>query len=258
MLYYVAASADTLGSALNRIERYVKIQNEGVRFKVGTGSSVRVRLQYAGVPRHTDVHQIESIIGFLLRICRHSTSRPLTPTTVRIMHRIAGDKWTLARLWDCTVEDCADTDEIEFPAASCNLPIVSADPYLHRLCVQNYEEALARLKGNRSQLKVRVENAVASLLPHGQARHDIVASKLGMSARTLSRRLSSEGSLFAGILEDMRSALADRYLDDRNLPISEIAWLLGYAEVGAFTHAFQRWTGMPPSAARAQRQHAPG
>lgn len=59
LLYYVAASADTLGNGLRRAERYIKLQNEGVRFKVSRDdNSVRIRFQYAGVPRHTDVHQI--------------------------------------------------------------------------------------------------------------------------------------------------------------------------------------------------------
>jgi AraC-like DNA-binding protein len=252
LLYYVAASADTLGSALRRAERYVKIQNEGVRIKVSKGKSVRVRFEYSGVARHTDVQQIEFIIGSIIRIARQLTGRSLHPTHIRMMHRLAGDRARLERLLDATIEDGAGVDEIEFPAASWNLPIESADPHLHRLCVQSCEEALARRETQSSPLKVKVENAIAALLPHGQARHDIVAAKLGMSPRTLARRLSSEGSSFAGILADMRSALARRYLGDRTLPISQIAWLLGYTEIGTFTRAFQRWTGMPPSAARAQ------
>jgi AraC-like DNA-binding protein len=51
---------------------------------------------------------------------------------------------------------------------------------------------------------------------------------------------------FAEILEDTRAALAKRYLAERDLPVSEIAWLLGYGEVSSFTHAFKRWTGMTP------------
>jgi AraC-like DNA-binding protein len=167
------------------------------------------------------------------------------------MHRIGGDKSRLGRYLDATVEDGADADEIEFPAASWNLPFISADPHLHRLLVENCEQALARRQRSATPLKVEVENAVAALLPHGHARHDVVAAKLGMSPRTLARRLSAEGSSFAVILDEIRSALAHRYLADRTLPISQIAWLVGYTEIGTFTRAFQRWTGMSPSAARA-------
>jgi AraC-like DNA-binding protein len=258
LLYYVAASADTLGGAMRRAERYVGIQNEGVRIRVSRGKLVRVDIEYSGVARHTDVQQIEFIIASLIRMFRQLTGRSLSPTRVRMMHRIGDDKHRLERLLDCTIDDDSGADKIEFPAASWDLPLVSADPHLQRLCVQRCEETLAGRDKSASSLKVQVENAIAALLPHGQARHDLVAAQLGMSARTLARRLSSEGSSFAGILAEVRSALARRYLADRTLPISEIAWLLGYKEIGTFTRAYQRWTGMPPSAARTQQQQPVG
>ncbi len=253
LLYYVAASADTFGSALSRVERYVKIQNDGVDFQVIKGKTLRLRLHYTGIARHTDVHQIGTVIALMIRIARHITGQTLEPIRVRIMHHIHRGKSKLEKLLDADVEDGARVDEIELPAASWDLPIVSADPHLHHICVQSCEEALARRGSEQSPLKVQVGNAVAALLPHGQARQDLVAAELGMSPRTLARRLAAEDSSFAGILTEVRSALADRYLADRTLPISQIAWLLGYAEISAFTRAFQRWTGMVPSAARARQ-----
>jgi AraC-like DNA-binding protein len=253
LLYYVAASAATLGAALKRVERYIKIQNDGVRFEVvKKKDSIHLRLHYMGVPRYTDVHQIGSMIALMIRIGRHLTGSTLKPTVVRIIHHIHHGKSELEKFLDAKVEDGARVDEIELPAASFNLPIVSADRHLHDLCVQSAEEALARRRAKESPLKVKVENAIAALLPHGQARHDLVAAELGMSPRTLTRRLSAEGVSVADILKEVREALAKRYIADRTLPISQIAWLLGYAEVSGFTRAFQRWTGLVPSAARAQ------
>jgi AraC-like DNA-binding protein len=67
-----------------------------------------------------------------------------------------------------------------------------------------------------------------------------------MSERTLARKLSDEGLNFTEILQQLRRDLAVRYLDDRKLHVSKIAWLLGFHEVSAFTHAFKRWTGKTP------------
>ena len=254
LLYYVAASAATLGAALKRVERYIKIQNDGVRFEVvKKKDSIHLRLHYMGVARYTDVHQIGSMIALMIRIGRHLTGSTLKPTVVRIIHHIHYGKSELEKFLDAEVEDGARVDEIELPAASFDLPIISADRHLHDLCVQSAEEALARRRAKESPLKVKVENAIAALLPHGQARHDLVAAELGMSPRTLTRRLSAEGVSFADILKEVREALAKRYIAERTLPISQIAWLLGYAEVSGFTRAFQRWTGIVPSAARAQQ-----
>jgi AraC-like DNA-binding protein len=77
-----------------------------------------------------------------------------------------------------------------------------------------------------------------------------VAHILGMSTRTLARRLADERLNFAEILLQLRRDLARRYLDDRKLPVSKIAWLLGFHDVSAFTHAFKRWTGRTPSQLR--------
>ena len=97
-----------------------------------------------------------------------------------------------------------------------------------------------------SQLRTRVENAISSVLPHGRVLVEDIARSLGMSKRTLARRLSDEGLNFTEILQQLRCDLAVRYLDDRKLHVSKIAWLLGFHEVSAFTHACKRWTGKTP------------
>jgi AraC-like DNA-binding protein len=74
-----------------------------------------------------------------------------------------------------------------------------------------------------------------------------------MSSRTLSRKLREEGTSFAEILDQLRAALAKRYLHDEKLPVSEIAWLLGYREVSSLTHAFKRWTGVTPRRFRSRQ-----
>jgi AraC-like DNA-binding protein len=78
-----------------------------------------------------------------------------------------------------------------------------------------------------------------------------------MSQRTLARRLSSEGLTFAEVLDRLRSDLATRYLSDADLSISQVAWLLGYREVSAFTHAFKRRTGMTPRDMRSRNNVDP-
>jgi AraC-like DNA-binding protein len=95
------------------------------------------------------------------------------------------------------------------------------------------------------------------LLPHGKARVMEVARALGTSSRSLSRKLRKAGAPFAHILDELRQALAEHYLSKGELPISEIAWLLGYREVSSFTHAFRRWTGTTPRQFRWKGDDAP-
>lgn len=68
-----------------------------------------------------------------------------------------------------------------------------------------------------------------------------------MSARTLARRLDDEGTSFSKLLDDLRRELAVSHLRDRDISVSEVAFLLGFADANAFSRAFKRWTGAPPS-----------
>jgi AraC-like DNA-binding protein len=79
-----------------------------------------------------------------------------------------------------------------------------------------------------------------------------IAQVLGMSRRTLARRLAEENLTFSDVLDRMRADLAKHYLEDPNFSISEIAWRLGFQEVAAFTTAFKRWTGVTPTQMRTQ------
>ena len=254
-LYYVAASADTLGNALNRLARYSSIANEGIVLKILRENVPRVSFHYSGVARHIDRHQIEFWITALVRMCRHLTNSEVRPLQVRFAHRVKDPQNEFLKFIGANVQEHSGVDLVDLPLASWTLPIINADSYLHQCLVQFCEEALSRRKKiRRSSVTVKVENTITELLPHGQARLECVAAKLGVSPRTLSRQLSVEHSTFAKIRDNMRLALARRYLAERGLRVSQVAWLLGYKEVGSFTHAFRRWTGKSPRSAQDWRQ----
>ncbi len=256
LLYYVIASAETMLGSLLRAARYSAVANDGIDLKVDNGNLLRVRLHYSGVARHSDVHQIEFWMASLVRICRMLIDTNFKPIEIHIMHDRRTHVAEMEKLLGCAVKTGADVDEIIFSRKSGEYPIVTADPYLNRLCVRFCEETLTRQGQKTSPLKVRVENAIAALLPHGEMQFDAVAAQLGMSGRTLARRLASEGHTFSRILDDLRSVLARRYLAESDMSISEIAWLLGYSEVANFTHAFHRWTGTNPRAERAKTRRS--
>src|SRR4029077_10050096 len=134
------------------------------------------------------------------------------------------------------IEFGANADEIWFPRPIALLSIVGRDEYLNELLRRYAEEALARKPQERLTVRSKVEDVLPKLLPHGKATASEVARQLGLSSRSLSRKLGEEGTSFAEILDQLRAALAKRYPHDEALPISEIAWLLGYREVSSLTH----------------------
>jgi AraC-like DNA-binding protein len=251
LLFYVAASSETLGDALQRAARYSSTVNEGLSLKYLKGGDIRMVFEYVGVARHSDRHQIEFLMTALIRVCRKLTGLPLTPSRVRITHR-RRNQGGLAEYFGRNITFGARADELTFVETINDLTVTSADPYLNELLVANCEQAFSRRRAKRGAFRAAVENAIVPLLPHGRVRASQIATRLGFSQRTSARRLALEGLTFSKVLESLRGDLARQYLSDPDLSISRIAWLLGYQEVSAFTHAFKRWSGKTPREARSK------
>jgi AraC-like DNA-binding protein len=251
-LYYVLASSEMISEALKQGARYSSMVNEGVALKYVDSGEVVTTIDYVGVSRHFDRHQIEFLVTMLVRICRQLTGMRLMPTRVRFAHHRESVSSEFVEFFGDDVQFDAAVDEVAFASTIKNIPVVGADPYLNKLLIRRFDEALHQQPANRGSFRSSVENAIVPLLPHGKGRAGEIAPRLGLSQRTFARRLSLEGHTFSDVLETLRSDLAQRYLTDENLSISQIAWLLGYQEVSAFTHAFKRWTGKTPRQARSR------
>jgi AraC-like DNA-binding protein len=254
LLYYVFNSAELLGDAFKRAERYTAIVNEGISLHVREGKEIGVTFTYVGVERMSDRHQIEFWATSVVRACRLLTNRDMLPNCVRFLHRRSGGCTELVKFMGCDVVFGASVDGITFPGPIKQLPVVNADPYLNKLLVKYCEELRSNQKSGGGTFRISVENAIAPLLPHGGVQVDQIADRLGLSRRTLARRLASEGLTFEGVLSALRADLAKRYLRDEAVAISQIAWLVGYKEVSSFTHAFTRWTGKTPREVRLQEK----
>ena len=86
LLYYVAASADTLMQAVQRIERFSAVANEAVVFRCSKSGDMEIRLGYSGLARHSDRHQIEFFLATLVRLCRSLAGMRLSPPSVTMSH----------------------------------------------------------------------------------------------------------------------------------------------------------------------------
>jgi AraC-like DNA-binding protein len=258
LLFYVAASSETLGDALQRAVRYCSIVNEGLSLKCLEEKDIRIAFEYVGIARHSDRHQIEFSMTALIRLVRQLTGLRLAPSRVRLKHRRSNrGSSELAEYFGGHMTFGARTDELAFVGTIKDIAITSADPYLNEILVANCEQALSDRPKNRGTLRSAVENAIVPLLPHGKVRASEIAARLGLSQRTSARRLASEGVTFSAVLESLRGDLARQYLSDPDLSISRIAWLLGYEEVSAFTRAFKRRTGKTPRETRQTRRSNP-
>ena len=102
----------------------------------------------------------------------------------------------------------------------------------------------------------KVRSALTELLPAGEGTAEEVAAKLGLSKRTLQRKLLDEDTSFQKQLNSTRELLACNYIRNTDMSSEDIAFLLGYQELNSFLRAFSIWTGMSVGEYRKQQKHA--
>ena len=247
LLAYTALSSGTFREALKVVERYFHVLNEAIDVKVEfSPGEVTIDYQLSDARLTTPRQAIEFGAANLVRSLRFLTNSRLRPGGVKFRHSRNHEIAKFERFFGCPVHFGTRHNSLTFSRHQLALPIATADKRLHGLLTGYCEEILVSREDSSPDLRHRVERIIARLLCRGEAETEAVAHELGMSVRTLARRLSDLGVTFAQILDELRHDLALRYLRDPNLSLSQIAFLLGYSELSAFSHAFRRWTRTTP------------
>ena len=189
-----------------------------------------------------------STLGALV-LARRVTNTPLVPRAVWFKHRAPARTATHLRLFGVAPAFEQPETALVFDARALSLPIRGAEPGLATYLDAYARDVLARLPAD-DDLASAVERAVTTSLARGVPDVESIATQLGMSARTLQRRLTEAQTSYQAIVDRARKQLALRYLEDDRLPLAEIGFLVGFADPSNFHRAFRRWTGETPSAYR--------
>jgi AraC-like DNA-binding protein len=173
---------------------------------------------------------------------------------VKLTRAEPGCSSRLQAFFACPIEFGATENCVIFRAADLDAQLPTANPVLLRVNEQVLTDYLAHLE--RSEVTVQVQAKLIRLLPSGDVDESHIARALNLSLRSLQRKLEARGVTFRKLLDGTRQQLAEQYLKDSTLSVSEIAYLLGFAEVSSFSRAFRRWTGHAPRAASTSGQTA--
>lgn len=253
LLAYVGVSAPTIGGYLRNITRFQRVLGDASKTAMEEGTeTARLSWHYdisAGVPlrQYAEFGAVGTIFAL-----RDYSKRQIRPFHVQFAHQRSHDTAEISRFFGCKVAYGAAENAIVFKAEDLDVPLLTADDNLFRTLKTICENTLAQMPQTPNSIARKVEREVAARLASGTAQQDVIAAELGMSARTLARRLSEEGTSFVAVVADLRKALARDYLRDGSLPLTEIAYLLGYSDASTFSTAFRRWYGLPPSDYRDQ------
>ena len=251
---YVMQHAPDVRSALYSLERFNGLLGDGVGPNI-TERGEQVILHRIEPPRVARLQalSIAAPIGTITLLRQLSGESAPFAIEAAFQHPPLPDEHLpeLRALLGCPIHFNDAETRLVLPRALLDRPLRAQNRGLFEYLERHAASLQERVRSS-SSIASRVRELLMAKLRDGEPEQGAVAKALGLSERTLQRRLSDEQTSFAQLLDEVRTELARMYLADDKLAIFEVAFLLGYSEPSAFNRAFRRWTGKTPSEFRAR------
>jgi AraC-like DNA-binding protein len=246
VLDYSLCYSATLEEGLDRLARFYRLLGDALEVTLEVKGATGLLRRTTPDPER---HENEAVLAVIVLHARSVTGHDVVPRCVRFTHAAPDDVAPHATLFRCPVEFGRPAPEIVFDAKDLTLPALRSDPALTKMVDRYMSEHVARLPEPGSFLR-RVHSVVAASLSGGRPTLQSTARSLRASSRSVQRRLHDHGTTLRRVVEETRRTLATRLIDEHSLSITEIAFLLGFADVSSFRRTFKRWTGKSPAHAR--------
>ncbi|WP_434666441.1 AraC family transcriptional regulator [Paraburkholderia sp. A3BS-1L] len=244
LINVLLAHKRTLREVLLAAAEYRHLLNEALAIYVeDAGDTVTIREELVVDPGIPTNQAIELAVGALARHAGALLGDRWKPRSVHFVHRGPADLTFHRRFFGCPLEFGSDFNGLVCAAADLDYPNPAADPELVR-----YAESLVDSLNVAGVGSVALEarKAIYLLLPLEQATVERVAAHLHLSVRTMQRQLGLADTSFTRLIEEVRSELAVRYMNNPRYPIGRVSLLLGYSQQGSFTNWFSARFGMTP------------
>lgn len=249
---FALVSSPTFRSAFDAFIRYTPLNASLVEVTADDGDAdLHIGFRDAAFPADVRRFVVERTIGATLAIAGELIGHAPVPLQLSLGCS-GGDTETYRALTGITPRFEQPRSRLVLAGADVDLLLARSNPLALRLAEEQCQRYLAEWK-HREGLSARVRELVA-LQPRHMPSFEQVAATLGLSARTLRRRLQDEGTSYTALCDETRQAIAEQLLDLDRLPVERIAERLGYSDATAFIHAFRRWKGQSPHAYRIGRQ----
>jgi AraC-like DNA-binding protein len=254
---YAAVSAPTLGSALENLVGLFRYHQESSLMRLVRGSDGLMRLEYqitapAIVERRQDA---ELSLGMFLNFFREAGGARWSPEEVHFEHPKPERAQEHTAAFDAPVYFSQPTNALLFCPEILDRRMPSSDLRLLSI-MQTCLEQLSAEPPVEDMLIDRLRTAIRLKLPEGYPSLEDVADGLRVPVGAICRDLHDAGATYKEIVESVRRDLALSYIRQQRLPFSDLASLLGYSELSAFSRAFRRWTGASPRQYRNRILHA--
>ena len=186
---------------------------------------------------------------FFTQLARLATRTHIQPSKV-VVQILPKDLKIYEAYFGCKIEQ-GDTTYIGFHANDAIKPFLTSNAAMWEFFESKLNQNLANVGADATVVE-RVRGVLLEAIPSGDCSIEKVASELAMSKRTLQRKLTAEADSFQAVLQNIRSELADHYLEKSKLSLGEISFLLGFNEPNSFIRAYSGWKGVSPGSYREQ------
>ncbi|HET6923701.1 MAG TPA: AraC family transcriptional regulator [Anaeromyxobacteraceae bacterium] len=253
---YMASSARTVGEAFRYAARYFKLINTAVSLPIDeSGDPVTFDVEGEGGPPGVSRAYAEYCLAVFVLHMRAGTGVPIGLRRVTFTHRLPTDVSEHERVFGCPVHFEAEHNRLYSGRSGWETPTTGAHSGVLGVLREHADLLLSRLPRGPDLIE-RTRRAIGERLRGGVPSLEGVARELGLSERSLQRRLSELGYTYNAVADEVREATARLYLEQPDIALAEIGYLLGFADQSTFTHAFKRWTGRTPRRARADAMGA--
>lgn len=245
-------ASSSFRDAIGRAGRYKQLVcPEEIRL-VGRGREWRLQFRFPLRRELVPPVLLDVCFAWIVALGRRGTGQPLSPVRVELS-RPSVDRRAYEAHFGCPVELDAAADSLVLDSADLDRPFQTRNPELLEMIAPQLEAELAGRRADATEAE-RAKVTVKRLLAGRRPDLRDVARELGVSTRTLQRRLAGAGLTFQQILEDARRELARHYLLHSTLELTETAYVLGYEDASSFFRAFHQWEGDSPGRWRDQHR----
>ncbi|ATJ89385.1 MULTISPECIES: AraC family transcriptional regulator [Acetobacter] len=254
LIGYIALTSATLGDALINLAELFPYHQRATQtrlVRMADGFRIEYRITDPLISRRAQ--DAELTMGMFCNVFRRALGKSWHPDAVWFEHTCQSTAADYAAAFDAPVFFQRGTTALLFSDVGLDVPMPAANAGL----LSVLRESLTRLDHSqhlttdgRDDLLLQARREVRTMLPQGIVKLPVLAEKLGVPRWTLQRRLESIGVTYTNLVDETRRSLAQTYLRQKGVSIGEIAYLLGYSEVSAFSRAFRKWYGVSPQAFR--------
>jgi len=257
LIAYVGLTAPTVSQYIANLARYRRVYSEALEMDVSAlDKAGTVTWRFEAGPQVARRQMLEFAASGVVGELRNVTGTALCPSRVAFRHRRRGGTDEIEAFFGCPVVFGQPTNRMDFDSPTLALPLRTRDDELLKILQSYCEETLAKLPGPEASTRADVERAIAGMIASGELSQKRIAEALAMTPRTLTRKLAAEGTSFSEVLRAYRLESALTYLQRTDLPLLQIAYLLGYEESSSFSTAFRRWAGRSPKTVRREAVEA--